>query len=64
MDHSDEKYQCKKMSDCPYTGTTVIEKIPWGDWPAGEEDAETGELDTDRGRGDVLVKSYSCIGQN
>ena len=34
--HSDEKYQCKEMSDCPYTGTTVMEKIPWGDCPAGE----------------------------
>ena len=39
MDHSDEKYQCKKMSDCPYTGTTVINKIPWGDFPAGKEPA-------------------------
>ena len=39
--HSDEKYQCKEMSDCPYTGTTLIEKILWGDWPAGENDGET-----------------------
>ena len=38
--HSDEKYQCKKMSDCPYTGTTVIKKIPW----AGEsDDTQTNE---------------------
>ena len=21
------------MSDCPYIGTAVINKIPWGDWP-------------------------------
>ena len=41
--HSDEKYQCRKMSDCPYTGTTLINKIPWGDWPAGEDDGETEE---------------------
>ena len=27
VDH--EKYQCKKMSACPYTGTTIINKIPW-----------------------------------
>ena len=32
--HSDEKYQCEEMSDCPYTGTTVINREPWGDWPA------------------------------
>ena len=38
VDHSDEKYQCKKMSDCPYIGTTVVNKIPWGDWPVGESD--------------------------
>ena len=31
MDHTDKSYQCKKMSDCPYTGTTVINKIPWDD---------------------------------
>ena len=48
MDHSDDKYQCKKMSDCPYIGTTVIEKIPWGDWPPGEDDGEEeSESDTD-----------------
>ena len=44
--HSDEKYQCEEMSDCPYTGTTVIEKEPWGDWPAGQEE-DTEEEDTD-----------------
>ena len=36
MDHSDEKYKCEKMSDCPYTGTTIINKIPW----TGEKDQE------------------------
>ena len=41
VDHSDEKYQCKEMSDCPYTGTTVINKEPWAHCPAGE----TGEED-------------------
>ena len=34
--HSDEKYQCEEMSDCPYTGITLINKIPWGDWPADD----------------------------
>ena len=38
MAHSDEKYQCEEMSDCPYTGTTLINKIPWGDWPAWPAD--------------------------
>ena len=38
--HSDGKYQCEEMSDCPYTGTTVINKIPW----AGEsDDTQTNE---------------------
>ena len=34
VDHSDEKYQCKEMSDCPYTGTNIIQKkkIPLKDW--------------------------------
>ena len=34
VEDSDEKYKCKEMSACPYTGTTIINKIPWGDWPA------------------------------
>ena len=29
LNHSDERYECEKMSACPYTGTTLIEKIPW-----------------------------------
>ena len=40
VDHSDEKYQCKKMSDCPYTGTTVIEKIPWEGWVWSPQEGE------------------------
>ena len=40
--HSDEKYQCEKMSDCPYTGTTVINNIPWVDWPAVETEEKPG----------------------
>ena len=31
LDHKYKSYQCKKKSDCPYTGTTVINKIPWDD---------------------------------
>ena len=44
VDHSDEKYQC----DCPYTGTTLINKIPWGDvgwvWSPQEADQEGGGM--------------------
>ena len=29
VEHSDGKYQCEKMSACPYTDTTIINKIPW-----------------------------------
>ena len=31
LSHAEENYHCKKMSDCPYTGTTLINKIPWDD---------------------------------
>ena len=48
VDHSDGKYQCKEMSDCPYTGTTLIEKIPWGDCPVKEENQ--ADTETDRSR--------------
>ena len=34
--HSDEKYKCKKMSECPYTGTKVVIKQQWEDWPVDE----------------------------
>ena len=37
--HSDEKYKCERMSDCPYTSTTIINKIPW----TGEKDHEDQE---------------------
>ena len=36
MDHSDEKYNCEEKTDCAYTGTTIINKIPW----TGEKDQE------------------------
>ena len=28
VNHSDESYNCEKMSACPYT-TIIINKIPW-----------------------------------
>ena len=31
LDHSNKSYQCKEMSDCPYIGTTLINKLPWDD---------------------------------
>ena len=42
--HSDEKYQCEEMSDCPYTGTTLINNIPWAHCRADELVSEA--LDT------------------
>ena len=47
VNHSDESYNCEEMSPCPYTGTTIINKIPWAG-EAGdtqEEDRETEESD-------------------
>ena len=46
--HSDKNYKCKKMSDCPYTGTTLINKIkrPWV-WSPEEADQE-GRTDPDQ----------------
>ena len=44
VDHSDEKYKCKKMSDCPYTGTTIINKIPWTE----EKDLEDSKSNSER----------------
>ena len=49
--HSDEKYQCEEMSDCPYTGTTLIEKIPWsGEVGADKEEDQAEESTTIRVR--------------
>ena len=31
LDHSNKNYQCEEVSDCSYTGTTIITKIPWDD---------------------------------
>ncbi len=44
--HSDGKYQCKEMSDCPYTGTTQINKEPWGHWPADEPETDQSDTST------------------
>ena len=44
VDHSDEEYKCAEMSDCSYTGTNIINKIPW----TGEKDQEDlKDLDLD-----------------
>ena len=44
-----EKYQCKKMSDCPYTGTTLINKRPWaGEAGDTKEEDQAEESDTNR----------------
>ena len=38
VDHSKKNYQCK-MSACPYTGTSIIHKIPWSaEEPETEDD--------------------------
>ena len=62
MAHSDEKYKCERFSDCPYTGTTPINKKPWGDWPAGETDeseeedqAEKSDIDIEEGSEKEMV---------
>ena len=53
-DHSDSNYECEQISDCPYTGCTIINKIPWGDWPAGEpelsEDSDGEEEDNEESK--------------
>ena len=54
LDQDIEVWRCehdqRKMSACSYTGTTIINKIPWGDWPAGEtqEEDQAEESDTNR----------------
>ena len=36
VDHSKKNYQCE-MSACPYTGTSIIQKLPW----TGQAGADT-----------------------
>ena len=38
------------MSDCPYIGTTVIHKEPWGYWPAGESESDDSDWEFDSRR--------------
>ncbi len=45
--HSDENYKCKEMTDCPYTGTTVINNIPWA-WEEGDTQEELQNLPRNR----------------
>ena len=49
MNHSDESYNCEEMSACSYTGTTIINKIPWAE-EAGDtqEEDQAEESDTNR----------------
>ena len=43
------QHDFRKILPCSYTGTTLIEKIPWGDCPADEDDGETSsEEDSER----------------
>ena len=45
-DHNDYNYQCDQMSDCPYIGTSIINKILWaekaGDAQEEDQDVESG----------------------
>ena len=68
--HSDEKYQCEEMSDCPYTGTTVINKIPWDDGKIEKpEDTETfSEAENKREDGETemveeIRPTRACAGE-
>ena len=49
--HSDEKYQCKEMSDCPYTGTNILQKVPWAGQAGADSDnkLKTVKYSGDRG---------------
>ena len=40
------------MSPCPYTGTTIINKIPWGDCPA---DAEESDINREEDREEEMI---------
>ena len=51
VEDSDEKYKCKEMSACPYTGTTIINKIPWRDWPADAEKSDEFDSEGDQAEG-------------
>ena len=41
VNHSDESYNCEEMSACPYTGTSIINKIPWGDGTANVDESDS-----------------------
>ena len=45
VDHSDGKYQCKDMWRCSYTGTTVMEKIPWAGEAGDKKEEDQAEED-------------------
>ena len=47
VDHSDEKYQCK-MSPCNYTGTNIINNIPWTGEQVEQEEAYHIEDQTEK----------------
>ena len=54
VDHSDKEYQCQWMSDCPYTGTTLIKNIPWAGQAGAEQEEDqagnNGETEEGDGR--------------
>ena len=46
VDHSKKNYQCKKMSACPYTGTSIIHKIPWSGQAGAKQDEDQDDDDS------------------
>jgi len=55
--HSDDKYQCK-MSDCSYTGTTLINNIPWAGEAVEtkeEDQAEVSDTNREEDRGEEII---------
>ena len=60
VDHFDEKYKCEEMSDCPYPGTNIINKIPW----TGEmekQNADMSEITKKAGIIDKIKQLFRAI---
>ena len=54
VDHSDEKYQCKEMPNCPYTGTkiNILQKVPWAEKAGDDSGSDDNKLKTVKYSGD------------
>ena len=63
MKHQDHQYKCDRISDCSYSGQTLIEKRNFPDVSSTANDLNTIEVsESDEEGGDFVIRRIATLG--